>query len=123
MRQALAHVYTLGRIFDLTNARVRTSLSQGAIPGPESSILKLAVAQVFTEQAEVALRALGPNGMLADGDAPEDGRWQAAFLGAPAVHIGGGTDEIQRNLIAEAVLGLPREPAVDREKPFRELAT
>jgi alkylation response protein AidB-like acyl-CoA dehydrogenase len=121
VRQALARVYTLGRIFDLTNARVRTSLSQGAIPGPESSILKLAIAQVFTEQAELALNILGPGGMLADGAAREHGRWQAAFLGAPAVHIGGGTDEIQRNLIAEAVLGLPREPAVDRDRPFRDV--
>jgi acyl-CoA dehydrogenase len=122
LRQQLARVYTAGRLFDLTNARVRTSLLRGQIPGPEGSILKLAVSNVWTEQAELALDVLGAHGMLADGSSPEGGRWQDAFLGAPAVHIGGGTDNIQRNLIAEHVLGLPRDLAPDRDQPFRDLA-
>ena len=67
-----------------------------------------------TRQAELALSLLGARGTLM-------GDWQAAFLGAPAVHIGGGTDEIQRNIIGEQVLGLPREPSADRGVPFRDL--
>ena len=49
------------------------------------------------------------------------GNWQNQFLYAPAFHIGGGTDEIQKNIAAERVLRLPREPATDREVPFDEL--
>jgi alkylation response protein AidB-like acyl-CoA dehydrogenase len=115
-RQRLADVYILGRLFDLTTARVRSALSRGAIPGVEGSILKLAVATLGSRQAELALHLLGPHATLT-------GDWQAAFLGAPAVHIGGGTDEIQRNIIGEHVLGLPREPALDRGVPYRELGT
>jgi alkylation response protein AidB-like acyl-CoA dehydrogenase len=114
VRQRLADVYILGRLFDLTTARVRSALSRGAIPGVEGSILKLVVATLGSRQAELALQLLGPHATLT-------GDWQAAFLGAPAVHIGGGTDEIQRNIIGEQVLGLPREPAPDRGVPFQEL--
>jgi alkylation response protein AidB-like acyl-CoA dehydrogenase len=46
---------------------------------------------------------------------------QRAFLGSPAFHIGGGTDEIQKNLIAERVLGLPRDPSPDKDLPFASL--
>jgi alkylation response protein AidB-like acyl-CoA dehydrogenase len=110
-RQRLAEVYSLGRIFELTNARVRSALASGALPGPEGSILKLAVAELGTRQAAAALAVLGGSGMLSGNDSPEGGRWQSAFLAAPAVHIGGGTDEVQRNIIGEKVLGLPKEPA------------
>jgi alkylation response protein AidB-like acyl-CoA dehydrogenase len=111
-RQALARVYTLSLLFDLTTARVRTSLSKGMIPGVEGSILKLFAAQVGTALTETGCDLLGPAGTLTDADGPEAGRWPAALLGSIAMHIGGGTDEIQRNIIGEVVLGLPREPAV-----------
>ncbi len=57
--------------------------------------------------------------MLHGGDAPDDGRWQQSFLGAPSIRIAGGSDEIQRNVIGERVLGLPAEPRVDKDVPFR----
>ncbi|MEX0946576.1 MAG: acyl-CoA dehydrogenase family protein, partial [Acidimicrobiia bacterium] len=50
-------------------------------------------------------------GLLAGVDGPFDGDWQDAFLGTPGLRIGGGTDQIQRNIIAERVLGLPKDPA------------
>src|SRR5690606_12845907 len=93
-RQELARVYTLGRIADLTSARVRASLRAGGIPGVEGSILKLALAQLITERAEVGQRLLGAAGTLAGADAPDEGRWPDAVLGAFAMHIGGGTDEV-----------------------------
>ena len=111
-RQALARVYTLSLLFDLTTARVRTSLARGMIPGVEGSILKLFASQVGTALTETGCELLGPAGVLTGGDGPEAGRWPAALLGSIAMHIGGGTDEIQRNIIGEVVLGLPREPAV-----------
>jgi hypothetical protein len=49
------------------------------------------------------------------------GEWQNQFLLAPSIHIGGGTDEIQKNICGERVLGLPREPSTDREVPFDQL--
>ena len=122
VRQHLADLHTRARLFDLTTARVRTSLSQGAMPGPESSILKLAAAQLSTRMADVAMEVLGARGLLDGDDAGADLGWIEAFLGAPALRIGGGTDEIQRSIVGEQVLGLPREPAVDRDVPFRALA-
>jgi alkylation response protein AidB-like acyl-CoA dehydrogenase len=113
-RQRLAYVYTLSLLFDLTTARVRTSLAKGMIPGLEGSILKLAAAQLGTAVADTGCNLLGPSGVLVGENATERGRWVDALLGSFAMHIGGGTDEIQRNIIGEVVLGLPREPAVDR---------
>lgn len=121
VRQRLAELYTLGRLFDLTTARVRTALSKGGMPGTESSILKLAAAQLGTRAAESGLEVLGAAGVLTGADGAEGGRWVEALLGAPALHIGGGTDAIQRNIIGEQVLGLPREPTVDRDVAFRDL--
>ena len=121
VRQELARVFTLGRLFDLTNARVRTSLAKGGIPGVEGSILKLAIAQLGTAVADLGVAIAGAGGALAGDDAPEGGRWSEALLGAFAMHIGGGTDEVQRNIVGEMVLGLPREPDASREVPFSSL--
>jgi acyl-CoA dehydrogenase len=122
VRQRLAHAYTQARLFDLTTARVRTALARNAIPGPEVSILKLFAAVAGTELADLGVDLLGPAGALWGDDGPEGGRWASGLLASFAMHIGGGTDEIQRNIIAETVLGLPREPSSDKDVPFRDLA-
>jgi len=110
LRQDLARVYTLSRLLELTNARSLSRLASGGVPGPEGSIVKLAWAQLSTLLATTALRVLGPHAQLAAADEPVAGRWLTAFLYAPANHLAGGTDEIQRTIIGERVLGLPREP-------------
>jgi alkylation response protein AidB-like acyl-CoA dehydrogenase len=122
VRQRLVQAYTLGRLFDLTSARVRTSLSSGGIPGVEGSILKLAIARLGTLVADLGVDVCGPGGALVGDAAPEAGRWADALVGSWAMHIGGGTDEVQRNIVGEVVLGLPREPDASRELPFRDLA-
>ncbi len=121
VRQVLARLWIRAQLFDLMTARVRGALARAEIPGPESSVLKLAAATFWTEVAEAGVAVLGPAGTLVDGADTDEGRWAQALLACSAMHIGGGTDQIQRNIIGETVLGLPREPAVDRDTPFREL--
>ncbi|MCZ7525362.1 MAG: acyl-CoA dehydrogenase family protein [Acidimicrobiia bacterium] len=121
LRQELARIYTAWRLLALTNARSLSALARGSVPGPEGSTIKLAWARLSTALADVAVRVLGPAAGIVGEDAPEPGHWTTALLYAPANHIAGGTDEIQKTIIGERVLGLPREPAVDRDVPFREL--
>ena len=69
------------------------------------------------------LEILGADGMLSGHDAPYDGAVQHVALSSPGASLGGGTDEIQRNVAGERALGLPKEPAADRDVPFRDLPT
>jgi alkylation response protein AidB-like acyl-CoA dehydrogenase len=71
---------------------------------------------------DLALALEGATGMLLHDDAPYGGFWQQQFLGQWGIRIGGGTEQVQRNVIGERVLGLPPEPRPDKQVPFRELA-
>jgi alkylation response protein AidB-like acyl-CoA dehydrogenase len=104
VRDRLARLYTKVRTLDFLNARVITKLGRGETPTAEASIMKLALAGIVTDGATLSLALVGPNGML--DETPEPRR----FIATPAMHIGGGTDEINKNLVAERILGLPREP-------------
>jgi alkylation response protein AidB-like acyl-CoA dehydrogenase len=123
VRQGLAASFTRAELARYLNLRTRTMSARGLPPGPEVSVAKLAAAWNLKRNAELALSIEGAAGMLMDGDAPSGGAWQLSFLGAPAIRIAGGSDEIQRNVIGERVLGLPVEPRVDKGIPFRELAS
>ena len=99
--------------------RAQTALSQGRAPGPETSVMKLFAAEYLRRLGDAALEVLGPDGML-DGGIPA---WTwSRFLHAPSIRIAGGSNEIQRNIIGERVLGLPRDATTDRDVPFRDLA-
>ena len=115
VRQKLARIYSHRRILELLNARVLSALVHGRIPEAEGSIIKLVMADLVTDTAMCAMEMAGARGTLVSRGGP-----QSAFLSSPALHIGGGTDEVQRNAIGERVLGLPREPRPDKEVPFRE---
>ena len=93
-----------------TNLRLLTAIAQGRLPGPEGSLGKLVGTGLLTELYDQALALLGADGMLSGSDAPMAGEWQDAFLATPGLRVGGGTDQIQRNIIAERILGLPRDP-------------
>ena len=120
-RQGLAEAYTRLQLIRYLGFRVQTAMSQGRIPGAEASVLKLAYSQHLAATGDLALSLEGPSGMLDGADAPRTGFWQSAFLGQWAARLGGGTDQIQRNIIGERVLGLPREPRTDKDQPFRDL--
>ena len=121
VRQRYADIYARGQALRYSGLRLITAISQGKAPGPEGSVMKLAGTMVLTDLYEFAVDLLGPEGMLIAGDASHGGEWQDAFLGTPGLRIGGGTDQIQRNIIGERVLGLPPEPRVDKGVPFSEV--
>jgi alkylation response protein AidB-like acyl-CoA dehydrogenase len=121
LRQKLVDCWIRQRIQLYHGYRLQTALSQGRQPGPEVSVMKLFAAQYLKLLGDTALELLGPDGMRS-GEGPGDGAWQARFLHAPAIGIAGGSNEVQRNIIGERVLGLPREAAVD-DVPFRELVS
>jgi len=122
LRQELAAAFTRFEVLRYTGYRVQTALSQGRPPGAESSVLKLAYSQHLARTADLVLALEQAGGMLYDRDAPDDGVWQQYFLMQWASRIGGGTDQIQRNVLGERVLGLPPEPRLDKTLPFRDLA-
>ncbi|MCU1499063.1 MAG: acyl-CoA dehydrogenase [Acidimicrobiales bacterium] len=121
IRQGLAAAYTRKQVMGYLAMQARTAAGQGKPPGPGVSALKLMAAWNMKGNAELALAIEGPAGMLADHDAPEAGRWQQHFMSAPSIRIAGGSDEIQRNVIGERVLGLPPEVRVDKDVAFRDI--
>ncbi len=114
-RDRLARVYTYDRCLEFLNARVMSKLAAGEIPTAEGAISKLAMTRTLSAASEAALALLGPHAVT------EQGSWVDLFLITQGIRIGGGTDDIQRNMIAERVLGLPREPDPSRELPFDEV--
>ncbi len=120
VRQELAKAYIHGRLLALTGYRSMTKIAKGGIPGPEGSAMKLVGTRLASEVAEVSSKILGLRSVLLGDDAPDDGAWANAFLTAPGIHIAGGTDEIMKNIIGERVLGLPKEPRLDKDIPFRD---
>ncbi|MGC1512469.1 MAG: acyl-CoA dehydrogenase family protein, partial [Acidimicrobiales bacterium] len=70
---------------------------------------------------DLGMGIIGAHGMLNGSDAPLGGAMQMLTLSSPSIAIAGGSDQIQRNIIGERVLGLPREPSVDKDVAFRDL--
>lgn len=102
--------------------RSEARAAAGATPGPDASIFKLEFASLQRVGNDLALRILGADGLLAGPDAPADGAWQTSLLTSPYLRIAGGTDEIQRNIIAERILGLPADKNDGRALPFSQFA-
>ncbi|MDP1818305.1 MAG: acyl-CoA dehydrogenase family protein [Acidimicrobiales bacterium] len=121
VRQGIARIHALNEATRLTGDRAVAAIRSGGRPGPEGSTGKLAAAVNLHATRDVGMSILGAHGMLVGDDAPLGGEVQNVALSAHAISIAGGTNEVQRNIIGERVLGLPKEPQVDREVPFREL--
>ncbi len=123
VRQQLARLVEMESTIRYLSYRVRTAASRGEMPGPESSVLKLAASRRLELQGSLVMEIMGGAAMLAGSDAPMNGFWQnAGFLCQWMSRIGGGTDEVQRNIVGENVLGLPQEPRPDKGVAFRDIA-
>ena len=110
VRQEVAAAFTRFELLRYLGYRVQTAISQGRPPGPESSVMKLAYSEHVAATADLLVQIEGVAATLGGSAAPARGLPQQQFLTQWSSRIGGGTDEIQRNIISERVLGLPREP-------------
>ena len=110
MRQKLAQMWIDTEVFKYTGARAITKLLKGELPGPEASTGKMMWVEGHQRLQEMAMELQGPYAQLMSGSrwAVENGLWQYGFLRSRANSIEGGTTEIQKNIIGERVLGLPK---------------
>ena len=120
LRYHLAKVLALRELNALNNARAKAAAEQGT----SSSIMslgKLAMANILHAEAGLRTEIAGPETLLAGAENPEADDINFLTLNAFFTSIGGGTNQIQRNIIGERVLGLPKEPEIDRNIPFRQV--
>ena len=102
------------------NRRAVRAMRAGMTPGPERSVAKLMHAQNLTRAAHFVSEVLGPR-IIADTGEWGTYAWAELLLATPALRILGGTEEVMKNILAERVLKLPKEPGIDSTSPFREL--
>lgn len=119
MRQRLMDVYIHSRVESFTNRRA-ADLAKGGTPGPEGSLSKLLWTEGMNLMSDVVAEVLGPR-LIADTGEYATWEWGEHVLGAPGYRIAGGSDEVQRNILGERVLGLPREPRVDKGIPWKDV--
>jgi alkylation response protein AidB-like acyl-CoA dehydrogenase len=113
IRQQLAWAYSQVQLMRFSGVRTLAQLASGRQPGPEASINKLFWSEYHKKLGEIAMRIEGTDGLVRpEGDGYPTTAWQNVFLSSRAGTIYSGTSEIQRNIIAERALGLPKEPRV-----------
>ncbi len=114
MRQRLAKIYTEHVLLDLIRERTLAARVRGDQPGPEASVRKILADEHGQHVVGLARDLTGAAAMIADesGGGLSSPSWYYAFLFSPALTIGGGTGEVQRNIIGERALGLPHEPTM-----------
>jgi alkylation response protein AidB-like acyl-CoA dehydrogenase len=127
-RQLVAEAYVRKLVHRQVNVRITQAISAGAMPPPAGSIMKLFAATNVMRRAEIGLELAGMEAAVwrADGSARGADPTAGALLGdhslwRQSMSLGGGSNEIQRNIISERLLGMPREHAADREVPYREV--
>jgi alkylation response protein AidB-like acyl-CoA dehydrogenase len=120
-RQEIVRLHTLSSVNNWNGLRARAKVQAGGRAGAEASLGKLMSSAIARQWRAAASVIAGPQDMLAGDDGPLRGRVALQFLAAPGPSIYGGSDQIQRNIIGERVLGLPREQDPSRTLPFREL--
>ncbi|WP_116997235.1 acyl-CoA dehydrogenase family protein [Desertimonas flava] len=120
VRQRLARVYADHRIEQFVSRRSADLRRAGQPAGPEGSLGKLLWTNGMNGMSDAISAVLGA-ALVADTGAWGTYEWGAHVLGAPGYRIAGGSDEVQRNIIGERVLGLPAEPRVDKDAAWRDV--
>jgi alkylation response protein AidB-like acyl-CoA dehydrogenase len=121
VRQEIAKLLVLSKSAEWTARRARAAQMQGKPQGPEGSLGKLASSHVARAAARVHTMIGGADAMLTGEDGAMGGVIAEILVSVPAGSIAGGTDEIQRNIISERVLGMAKEPRTDNDRPFRDV--
>ncbi len=119
IRQELMKLYIETKVAQFTNRRAAANMRAGQTPGPEGSLGKLMWPAGMTRVSDVLSKVLGAK-VVADTGEWGTYAWSEHILGAPGYRIAGGSDEIQRNIVGERVLGLPPEPRVDKDVAFSD---
>lgn len=120
-RDKMMHLYTNEKIAEMTRDRITSIAKKGGSPGPEASTMKLHWTNGLRVSRDLGVELLGAEGMLTGPDLPAEGKVQHFFLSMPSASIAGGSDEVQRNIIGEKTLGLPKDAQVDPKTPFRDI--
>jgi alkylation response protein AidB-like acyl-CoA dehydrogenase len=121
VRQEIAKLMVLAQSAEWTAKRARAAQEQGRSPGPEGSLGKLAASEVARAANRVHTLISGADAMLTGADSPMGGVIAEVLISTPAISIAGGTDEIQKNIISERVLKMPKETRFDTDRPYREV--
>lgn len=121
VRARIADFTARQRGLEFTGYRIMTALSRGQEPGAEGSIGKLLLGKLRQEMAAFAMDLAGTAAGVAAAGEDDALRWRNEYLTAPGNRIAGGSDEIQRSIIGERMLGLPPDVRVDKDVPFSEL--
>jgi alkylation response protein AidB-like acyl-CoA dehydrogenase len=121
VRQEIAKVLIMSKAAEWTARRARAAQQQGRPQGPEGSLGKLVASHVARACARVHTQISGANALLSGEDGAMNGLIAEILVSVPAGSIAGGTDEIQRNIIAERVLKMPKERREDVDRPFRDV--
>jgi alkylation response protein AidB-like acyl-CoA dehydrogenase len=120
VRQALAELYILRTVIGWNGQRAAAESARGGA-SPAASLGKLAMSRLLHTSASVADALLGPAGTLYGPDVPDANAANVSLMMAFMNSIGGGSDQIQRNIIGERILGLPKDLTTDHDVPFREV--
>ena len=122
-RQIVADVDALDKVASWTVSRARAARAMGKSPGPEGSLAKLTGSEIARRCNAAHTAFAGAHGMLTGPESLLGGTVAEILISTPAASIAGGTDEIQHDIVGERALGLPKEPSVDKDIPFREVRT